>query len=49
MGLSMDEDNAILWIFIISVLWFFVMGPFAIATFIELIIGFTIAKKIQSE
>ena len=32
-------------ILVISILWAFAMGPWAIATFIELLIGYAVAKK----
>lgn len=38
-----EEGKAWTSIIVISVLWAFVMGPFAIATFIELVIGYKIA------
>jgi|FLOH01.1.fsa_nt_gi hypothetical protein len=48
MGFVLNENIAIIGIVIISVLWAFVMGPWAIATLIELSLGYAIAKKIKS-
>jgi hypothetical protein len=33
-------------IIIMSILWAFAMGPWAIATFIELLLGYSLARKI---
>jgi len=38
-------DSAIGIIIIISVLWLFIFGAWAIATFIELILGYSLARK----
>jgi hypothetical protein len=47
MGIFVKDDNlSIGLIIIISVLWWFAMGPWAIATFIELILGYSLSKKI---
>jgi hypothetical protein len=32
---------------IITILWAFVFGPWALATFIELIIGYGVAKEVE--
>ena len=48
MGFVLNENIAIIGIVIISVLWAFVMGPWAIATLIELSLGYAIAKKMKS-
>ena len=40
-----DNNTAMTAIIIMSVLWAFVMGPWAIATFIELLLGYSLAKK----
>ena len=40
-----DEPTAIGVIILISILWGFVMGPWAIATLIELSIGYSYAKS----
>ena len=48
MGFVLNENIAIIGIVIISVLWAFVMWPWAIATLIELSLGYAIAKKIKS-
>ncbi len=42
-----DANKAIVAIIIISILWAFVFGPWAIATFIELLIGYNLMKKIK--
>lgn len=47
MGFVLDESTAIVGIIIISILWAFAMGPWAIATLIELSLGYLIAKKIK--
>ena len=39
-------DSAIGLIIIISVLWLFIFGVWAIATFIELLLGYSLARKI---
>jgi hypothetical protein len=39
-------DSAIGPIIIISVLWLFIFGVWAIATFIELLLGYSLARKI---
>jgi len=48
MGSVLEKDIAVSGIIIISVLWAFVMGPWAIATFIELMLGYIIALTIKS-
>ena len=46
-GKFIKNDNiAIGAIIIISVLWAFVTGPWAIATFVELLLGYGLAKKV---
>lgn len=47
MGYALQEKNAIVGIVIISILWAFIMGPWAIATLIELSLGYVLAKKIK--
>ena len=47
MGYALEENTAITGIVVISILWAFVMGPWAIATLIELSIGYALAKKLQ--
>jgi len=47
MGFVLEENIAIISIIVISVLWAFVMGPWAIATLIELSLGYAIAKKMK--
>ena len=46
-GFAFEESIATITIIVISVLWAFVMGPWAIATLIELSIGYALAKKIK--
>ncbi len=41
-----DDNTAMGTIVIMSVLWAFAMGPWAIATFIELLLGYSLARKI---
>ena len=42
-----DDSVAIGSIVVISVLWGFIMGPWAIATFIELLLGYGVVRKFQ--
>jgi hypothetical protein len=46
LGIFLKEKVAVSWIIIITVGWAFAMGPWAIATFIELGIGYSIARGI---
>ena len=48
MGYTLEKNTAITGIIIISILWAFVMGPWAIATFIELMLGYMIALKLRA-
>jgi len=48
MGYTLEKNTAITGIIIISILWAFVMGPWAIATFIELMLGYMIALKFRA-
>jgi len=41
-----NNNTAVGAIVVISILWAFAMGPWAIATFIELLIGYSLARKI---
>lgn len=41
-----DDNIATGAIIVMSILWAFAMGPWAIATFIELLIGYSLARKI---
>ena len=41
-----DDNAAIGAIIIMSILWAFAMGPWAIATLIELLLGYSLARKI---
>ena len=41
-----DDNTAMGAIIVMSILWAFAMGPWAIATFIELLIGYSLARKI---
>lgn len=46
-GIIIKNDNtAIGAIVIMSILWAFAMGPWAIATFVELLLGYSLARKI---
>lgn len=47
LGLILSEDLAGGVITIISILWIFVAGPWAIATFFELAIGVGIASSLK--
>jgi len=44
--LQKNFDSAIGVIIVISVLWLFIFGAWAIATFIELLLGYSLARKI---
>lgn len=44
-GYALQDKIALGSILVISILWAFAMGPWAIATFIELLIGYAVAKK----
>ncbi|SMP86074.1 hypothetical protein SAMN06313540_10226 [Epsilonproteobacteria bacterium SCGC AD-308-E02] len=44
-----DDSAAVGTIIVISVLWAFVMGPWAIATFIELYIGYSLARATKKK
>jgi hypothetical protein len=44
-----NADKAKLVIILISIAWAFAFGPWAIATFIELILGFTLVNKLKNE
>ena len=47
-GIVIKNDNtAIGAIIAMSILWGFAMGPWAIATFIELLLGYSLAKKMS--
>lgn len=46
-GYALEEKTAIISIVVISILWAFVMGPWAIATLIELSLGYVLAKKMK--
>jgi len=46
-GVVIGNDNTAMGaIIIMSILWAFAMGPWAIATFIELLLGYSLARKI---
>jgi hypothetical protein len=45
LGYALQDKIALGSILVISILWAFAMGPWAIATFIELLIGYAVAKK----
>jgi hypothetical protein len=44
LGIILEEKQGIIAIIIISILWMFVYGPWAIATLIELLLGFFLVK-----
>ena len=47
-GVVIKDDNTAMGVIIImSILWLFAMGPWAIATLIELSLGFAIAKNMK--
>lgn len=47
-GLFTSEKISAYFIYIIiSAIWFFVWGPFAVAAFLELVIGDYVARKIK--
>ena len=41
-----DDNTAMGAIVVMSILWAFAMGPWAIATFIELLLRYSLARKI---
>jgi len=41
-----DDNTAMSAIIAMSILWAFAIGPWAIATFIELLLGYSLARKI---
>jgi len=41
-----DDNTAMGAIIVMSVLWAFAMGPWAIATFVELSLGYSLARNI---
>lgn len=43
-----EESVAITSILVITVIWAFVYGPWAIATLIELIVGYSLAKSMKA-
>jgi len=46
-GIVVKNDNTAMGIIIVmSILWAFAMGPWAIATFIELSLGYSLSRKI---
>lgn len=47
LGIILEEKQGIIVIIIISILWMFVYGPWAIATLIELLLGFFLVKKLN--
>ena len=47
LGIILEEKQGIIAIIIISILWMFVYGPLAIATLIELLLGFFLVKKLN--
>ncbi|MEA2016814.1 MAG: hypothetical protein U9N59_00070 [Campylobacterota bacterium] len=47
LGYLFDEQQAIIVIVIISILWLFIHGAWAVATFVELLIGYSVSKKLK--
>ena len=47
LGIIFEEKKGIIVIIIISILWMFAYGPWAIATLIELLLGFFLVKKLN--
>jgi len=49
--ISRQEQNgdAYVWYILITIGWFFIWGPFAIFTFVELIVGDALARKIKGQ
>ena len=47
--IPLDEEKAFPAMLLITVVWFFIMGPWAVATFVELILGYSIVKKTKGE
>ena len=49
LGLFLEEEMAMGWIIVLTIGWAFIMGPWAIATFVELFLGFSIAKGMRRQ
>lgn len=43
----LEKDLAIGTIIVITIIWAFIYGPWAVATFFELLIGFAIVEKFK--
>lgn len=46
-GLFLSEGAITIWIIVITAGWALVMGPWAIATFLELVLGVAIANGVK--
>ena len=47
LGIILEEKQGIIAIIIISILWMFVYGPWAIATLIDLLLVFFLVKELN--
>lgn len=47
LGILLEQKQGIILILIISILWMFVFGPWALVTFFELLLGFFLVKKLN--
>lgn len=47
--IQLKQSIALAVIFVISVIWMFAYGPWALATLIELLLGYGLALKIQKD
>ena len=49
LGLFLKDEVSYIWIGVITIGWAFVMGPWAIATFLELALGNVIGKSMREQ
>jgi hypothetical protein len=50
MAIAIDNNSTAMSIIIlISIIWAFIFGPWAIITFLELILGFALVNKLKKE
>lgn len=47
LGFVLKESSAVAAIIVISIAWMFIYGPWAIATFIELLLGYALVKYLK--
>jgi len=49
LGIFLKSEIAYIWLMILTIAWAFLMGPWAVATFIELALGIAIGQGIQQK